>query len=146
MGVKQRHLIKKCGLFCENCSKNTVEIFYYSNFRRHHFGHSHSKFRKYSLPDDQNFRKHYHKNDSKGRRISTQPEDLPLIAADRDQLDSHRSDDVRGLRRHKTSRPSEASLVHIARKDGSELQHSSLKKMYDHSPHAVSSSLEIVFL
>ncbi|XP_044270897.1 band 3 anion transport protein isoform X2 [Tribolium madens] len=111
----------------------------------------HPKFRKYSLPDDSNARKrnyHLDKNDAsgsnKGRRISTQPEDLPLIAADRDQLDSHRSDDARGLRRHKTSRPSNASMVHIGRKEGGEL-HPSIKKMYDHSPHAIFVELDELF-
>ncbi|RZC41851.1 band 3 anion transport protein, partial [Asbolus verrucosus] len=117
--------------------------------RRHHHGH-HPKFRKYSLPDDPAPRKRHHHDKSdnsgfnKGRRISTQPEDLPLIAADRDQLDSHRSDDARGLRRHKTSRPSNASMVHIGRKEGGEL-HPSLKKMYDHSPHAIFVELDELF-
>nr|XP_015833088.1 PREDICTED: band 3 anion transport protein isoform X2 [Tribolium castaneum] len=118
--------------------------------RRHHQGH-HPKFRKYSLPDDSNARKrhfHFDKTDAsgsnKGRRVSTQPEDLPLIAADRDQLDSHRSDDARGLRRHKTSRPSNASMVHIGRKEGGDL-HPSLKKMYDHSPHAIFVELDELF-
>lgn len=49
-------------------------------------------------------------------------------------MDSHRSDDPRGLRRHKTSRPSNASIMHIGK--GMEM-HPSLKKLYDHSPHAV---------
>jgi anion exchange protein len=118
--------------------------------RRHHYGH-HSKFRKYSLPEEPGSRKRHHhhdKNDisgsNKGRRISTQPEDLPLMAADRDQLDSHRSDDARGLRRHKTSRPSNASMVHIGRKEGVEL-HPSIKKMYDHSPHAIFVELDELF-
>ncbi|KAJ3661355.1 hypothetical protein Zmor_005753 [Zophobas morio] len=117
--------------------------------RRHHHGH-HPKFRKYSLPDDPGPRKRHHHDKGdvsgshRGRRISTQPEDLPLIAADRDQLDSHRSDDARGLRRHKTSRPSNASMVHIGRKEGGEL-HPSIKKMYDHSPHAIFVELDELF-
>lgn len=100
------------------------------------------------MPEDPNQKKrHGHGVDkfdgaghTKGRRISTQPEDLPLRGADRDQLDSHRSDDPRALRRHKTSRPTNTSLVHIGRKEGGEQLHSAfLKKMYDHSPHAVRS-------
>lgn len=94
-------------------------------FRRHHHGH-HPKFRKYSLPEDS------HRRD---RRVSTQPEDQELSPNDRSQLDSHRSDDPRVFRRHKTSRPSNASLMHIGK--GAEL-HPSIKKLYDHSPHAVS--------
>nr|XP_023013416.1 band 3 anion transport protein-like isoform X1 [Leptinotarsa decemlineata] len=106
--------------------------------KRHHHGH-HSKFRKYSLPDVPHRKRHHsEKSDGsgfiKGRRISTQPEDQDLTPNDRDQLDSHRSDDPRGFRRHKTSRPSNASLMHIGK--GSEL-HPSLKKLYDHSPHAI---------
>lgn len=98
-------------------------------FHRHIHTH-HAKNRKYSLPDDPS-RVEFHRQ----RRVSTQPEDLPLKETDRDQLDSHRSDDPRALRRHKTSRP---SLVHIGRKDGVDQLHSALmKKMYDHSPHAV---------
>lgn len=100
-------------------------------FRRHHHSH-HAKFRKYSLPDDPKARKRHHQE----RRVSTQPEDQFLRGADQDQLDSHRSDDPRAFRRHRTSRPSNASLMHIGK--GAEL-HPSLKKLYDHSPHAVSS-------
>nr|XP_022905719.1 anion exchange protein 2 isoform X2 [Onthophagus taurus] len=95
---------------------------------RHHHTH-HSKLRKYSLPDDP--------NRGKTRRVSTQPEDLNLKGADRDQLESHRSDDPRALRRHK-ARASNAGLVHVGRKDGVEtMQSIYFKKMYDHSPHAI---------
>ncbi|KAJ8974750.1 hypothetical protein NQ317_017020 [Molorchus minor] len=76
------------------------------------------------------------------RRISTQPEDQDLLPNDRDQLDSHRSDDARALRRHKTSRPSNGSLLHIGK--GAEL-HPSLKKLYDHSPHAIFVQLDELF-
>ncbi|XP_065160163.1 band 3 anion transport protein isoform X3 [Atheta coriaria] len=106
---------------------------------RHH--HIHHKFRKYSLPDDSSRRQHSHRrhvapeNYNKGRRVSTQPEDLPLKETDRDQLDSHRSDDPRGHRRHRTTRPSNASMVHIGR--GEQLNQVFFKKMYDHSPHAI---------
>lgn len=114
------------------------------SFSRHHHTH-HSKFRKYSLPDDPGHKKrhHHHHHDkadnfNKNRRVSTQPEDELLKETDRDQLDSHRSDDPRAFRRHKTSRPSQASLMHIGK--GVEL-HPSLKKLYDHSPHAVRISI-----
>lgn len=76
-------------------------------------------------------------NFNKNRRVSTHPEDLPLNDADRDQLESHRSDDQKALRRHKISRPSNASLVHVGRKEGGEPFNTFLKKMYDRSPHAV---------
>lgn len=116
--------------------------FFYSS--RHHHLH-HSKFRKYSLPDDPSTRKRFgrdrHESSSfnKNRRVSTQPEELLLTGADRDHLDSHRSDDPRALRRHKISRPSNASMVHIGKHAGGEQYHQVLlKKMYDHSPHAVS--------
>ncbi|XP_049819810.1 band 3 anion transport protein isoform X3 [Aethina tumida] len=105
--------------------------------RRHHHSH-HAKFRKYSLPDDPKARKRHHQE----RRVSTQPEDQFLRGADQDQLDSHRSDDPRALRRHRTSRPSNASLMHIGK--GAEL-HPSLKKLYDHSPHAIFVELDELF-
>ncbi|XP_018565326.1 band 3 anion transport protein isoform X2 [Anoplophora glabripennis] len=106
--------------------------------KRHHHRPHHSKFRKYSLPDDPHKKRHHG-----DRRISTQPEDQDLPANDRNQLDSHRSDDSRALRRHKTSRPSNASLMHIGK--GTEL-HPSLKKLYDHSPHAIFVQLDELFM
>ncbi|XP_072385099.1 band 3 anion transport protein-like isoform X1 [Diabrotica undecimpunctata] len=98
----------------------------------HHHGHR-SKFRKYSLPTDT---KHLHKGHSesllnKPLRVSTQPEDQDLPPNDKDQLDSHRSDDPRALRRPKADR---GTLMHVGK--GSEL-HSCFKKLYDHSPHAI---------
>ncbi|KAK9877218.1 hypothetical protein WA026_016966 [Henosepilachna vigintioctopunctata] len=121
--------------------------------RRKHFLHNNLNLRKYSLPTDvsepiptakkrhRHHHHHHHHHHDKGdtnekRRVSTQPEDLPLKDADRDQLDSHRSDDQKGLRRTKISRPSNASMVHIGRKEGGEL-HPAFNKMYDHSPHAI---------
>ncbi|KAL3284873.1 hypothetical protein HHI36_019010 [Cryptolaemus montrouzieri] len=120
--------------------------------RRRHLHNHHSKFRKYSLPTDvsepilatrrRHHHHHHHHHDkadsyfNEKRRVSTQPEDLPLKDADRDQLDSHRSDDPKSLRRPKISRPSNASMVHIGRKEGGEL-HAAFNKMYDHSPHAI---------
>ncbi|XP_044763391.1 anion exchange protein 3 isoform X2 [Coccinella septempunctata] len=120
--------------------------------KRKHF-HHHSKFRKYSLPTEvsdpvsSSRRRHHHhhhhhhheKNEvtfNEKRRVSTQPEDLPLKDADRDQLDSHRSDDSKALRRPKISRPSNASMVYVGKNDVGELHFSSNKK-YDHSPHAL---------
>ncbi|KAJ8957007.1 hypothetical protein NQ318_012174 [Aromia moschata] len=105
--------------------------------RRHHHGH-HSKFRKYSLPDDPHKKRHHHGE----RRVSTQPEDQLLSPNERDQLDSHRSDDPRAFRRHKASRPTNTSVMHIGK--GTEL-HPSLKKLYDHSPHAIFVQLDELF-
>ncbi|KAI4471031.1 anion exchange protein [Holotrichia oblita] len=93
------------------------------NFSRHH--HHQKTSRKYSLPDEAG-----KKHDGKTRRVSTQPEDMELRGADRDQLESHRSDDARALRRHKT-RPSaakdqlEPTLVPF------------MKKSFDHSPRGI---------
>ncbi|XP_031346202.1 anion exchange protein 3-like isoform X2 [Photinus pyralis] len=99
----------------------------------------HSKSRKYSLQDSSTKSNAHPKN----RRVSTQPEDLRLKGADRDQLDSHRSDDPKALRRHRTSRP---SIVHIGRKDGMDnFQAALMKKMYDHSPHAIFVQLDELF-
>lgn len=98
------------------------------------------------MPEDPNRKRHgkekLHKenliNFNRTRRVSTHPEDLPLTGADRDQLESHRSDDPKALRRSKFSRPSNASMVHIGRREGGdELNNVYFKKMYDHSPHAV---------
>lgn len=96
---------------------------YYINFSRHH--HHQKTSRKYSLPDEAG-----KKHDGRTRRVSNQPEDMELRGADRDQMESHRSDDARALRRHKT-RPSatkdqlEPSLVPF------------IKKSFDHSPRGV---------
>ncbi|XP_060535032.1 band 3 anion transport protein isoform X2 [Cylas formicarius] len=109
--------------------------------KKHHY----DQHRKYSLPVESMAKKrHHHYPNRDGadngaghqrtRRVSTQPEDEELRGADKDQLDSHRSDDPRGFRRHKTSRPSQASLMHIGK--GVEL-HPYFKKLYDHSPHAI---------
>ncbi|CAH0545905.1 unnamed protein product [Brassicogethes aeneus] len=114
--------------------------------RRHHHTH-HPKFRKFSLPDDPSKRHHHHhhrdKADgggfNKNRRVSTQPEDETLCEPDLNQLESHRSDN---FRRHRSSRPSQASILHIGK--GAEL-HPSLKKLYDHSPHAIFVELDELF-
>ncbi|XP_047543551.1 anion exchange protein 2 isoform X1 [Vanessa atalanta] len=74
------------------------------------------------------------------RRPLTGPSDEPLAEADQDELRSHRSDDPRALRRHKIQ--PRGSTVHVSRKDGGDkaqniFSESTLKKMYDHSPHSV---------
>ncbi|XP_076271812.1 anion exchange protein Ae2 isoform X2 [Rhynchophorus ferrugineus] len=86
--------------------------------KRHHHHHHHEKD-KDSTPEG--FQKEM-------RRVSTQPEDEDLKETDREQLTSHRSDDPRVFRRHKTS------IMHIGK--GVEL-HPYIKKLYDHSPHAI---------
>ncbi|XP_038216460.1 anion exchange protein 2 isoform X2 [Zerene cesonia] len=74
------------------------------------------------------------------RRVSIVPTEETLPEADQDDLRSHRSDDPRGMRRHKVlPRP---TTVHLSRRDGGDKVHafladSAYKKMYDHSPHAV---------
>ncbi|GJQ79533.1 hypothetical protein Trydic_g16380 [Trypoxylus dichotomus] len=91
---------------------------------RHHHHHQKTS-RKYSLPDEAG-----KKHDDKTRRVSTQPEDMDLRGADRDQLESHRSDDPRALRRHKT-RPTTA-------KEPPELTLTPYtKKSYDRSPRGI---------
>lgn len=62
--------------------------------------------------------------------MSIQPEDTTLQEADIDELTSHRSDDPRGMRRHKIQ-PSERS----SRRDKEVA--TTPKKLYDHSPHEV---------
>ncbi|VEN37081.1 unnamed protein product, partial [Callosobruchus maculatus] len=126
----------------ENIDQFDVDGLKNKKRRRHHHHHGyHFKFRKYSLPDDPTKKRLYNEkvlptsnNNNRVRRVSTQPEDQELPPNDRDQLDSHRSDDARALRRHKATRPSNTSLMHIGK--GAEL-HPSLKKLYDHSPHAI---------
>ncbi|CAH1099641.1 unnamed protein product, partial [Psylliodes chrysocephalus] len=119
----------------ENADKFDLDGLKDKKKRRHHHGHHghRSKFRKYSLPTDT---KQYSTENtellfSKSRRVSTQPEDQDLTPNDRDQLDSHRSDDPRALRRHKTHK---GTIMHVGK--GLEL-HPFLKKLYDHSPHAI---------
>ncbi|XP_059055151.1 anion exchange protein 3 [Achroia grisella] len=75
------------------------------------------------------------------RRVSISPGDEPLPEADQDDLNSHRSDDPRALRRHKIQQ-NKGSTVHVGRKDGGDkvqnlLSDSTYKKIYDHNPHSV---------
>ncbi|XP_045464618.1 anion exchange protein 2 isoform X2 [Harmonia axyridis] len=119
--------------------------------KRKHLYHQ-SKFRKYSLPTEvsdpvslsrrRHHHHHHHHHDknepifNEKRRVSTQPEDLPLKDADRDQLDSHRSDDSKALRRTKISRPGNTAMVYVGKNDTGEPQ-TTPNKTYDHSPHAL---------
>ncbi|CAG9818590.1 unnamed protein product [Phaedon cochleariae] len=95
---------------------------------------SHSKTRKHSLPDISSHRRRSHKDKENNtslhgrRRISTQPEDKDLTPIDINQLDSHRSDDSRALRRHKASRTFSGNSPETNRPT---------KKCFDHSPHAI---------
>ncbi|XP_053623673.1 anion exchange protein 3 isoform X2 [Plodia interpunctella] len=73
------------------------------------------------------------------RRVSLAPVEEPLLEADRDELASHRSEDPRGLRRHKIQ---PRGTVHVGRRDGGDkvqniMPDASFKKMYDKNPHSV---------
>ncbi|XP_026322255.1 anion exchange protein 2 isoform X3 [Hyposmocoma kahamanoa] len=105
-----------------------------SHQRRHL--HPHQKSRKYSLQE----------GGSGGgggggeRRVSIPPAEEPLAETDREELNAHRSDDPRALRRHLIH--PRGSIVHVGRSDGGDKAHEFLpdatyKKMYDHSPHSV---------
>lgn len=73
------------------------------SFHHLHRRQYHYKTRKHSLqeynPDN---RRQPGSESGTGRRVSVQPEDTTLEEADLDDLNSHRSDDPRGLRRAKT--------------------------------------------
>ncbi|XP_012285898.1 anion exchange protein 3 isoform X2 [Orussus abietinus] len=108
--------------------------------RRHHkhdHKRHHYKSRKYSLQEDPQWRKRSGAGLPDGvglltRRVSVQPEEASTLQElDIDDLESHRSDDPRGMRRHK------ASTVQIGRRKEGGIPHDTLKKMYDHSPHEV---------
>lgn len=106
--------------------------------RRHH--HHHHKSRKYSLQEDPQWRKRSGAglptdgSGPLGRRVSVQPEEASTLQElDIDDLESHRSDDPRGMRRHKAAHPT----VQIGRKKEGGIPHETFKKMYDHSPHEV---------
>ncbi|KAJ6644523.1 Anion exchange protein 2 [Pseudolycoriella hygida] len=94
--------------------------------------HQHYKSRKTSLQDTSTYRRPI-PSEGAGRRVSIQPEDTTLQEVDIDELTSHRSDDPRGMRRHKIQ-PSERS----SRRDKeAPAVISSPKKHFDHSPHEV---------
>ncbi|XP_076623141.1 anion exchange protein Ae2 isoform X1 [Colletes latitarsis] len=102
--------------------------------KRHHY-----KSRKYSLQEDPQWRKRSGAGlpDGAGvlaRRVSVQPEEASTLQElDIDDLESHRSDDPRGMRRHKAAH----STVQIGRRKEGGIPHDTFKKMYDHSPHEV---------
>ncbi|XP_043287290.1 anion exchange protein 2 isoform X6 [Venturia canescens] len=105
------------------------------NIRRRH----HHKSRKYSLQEDPQWRKRSGAGlpdvtNPMGRRVSVQPEEASTLQElDIDDLESHRSDDPRGMRRHKAGH----STVQIGRRKEGGIPHETFKKMYDHSPHEV---------
>ncbi|XP_014613872.1 PREDICTED: anion exchange protein 2 isoform X2 [Polistes canadensis] len=110
--------------------------------RRHHKSEHkrhHHKSRKYSLQEDPQWRKRSGAGlpDGPGilaRRVSVQPEEASTLQElDIDDLESHRSDDPRGMRRHKAAH----STVQIGRRKEGGIPHEAFKKMYDHSPHEV---------
>lgn len=98
--------------------------------------HQHYKARKTSLQDTSGTRRTTAATEGGAppRRVSIQPEDKTLQEADIDELTSHRSDDPRGMRRHKIQ-PSERSSRRD--KDVGPTTISSPKKYIDRSPHEV---------
>ncbi|XP_018357476.1 PREDICTED: band 3 anion transport protein isoform X1 [Trachymyrmex cornetzi] len=111
--------------------------------RRRHQKHEHKrhhhKSRKYSLQEDPQWRKRSgaglpDSSNLLARRVSVQPEEASTLQElDIDDLESHRSDDPRGMRRHKAA----YSTVQIGRRKEGGIFHDTFKKMYDHSPHEV---------
>ncbi|XP_044014889.1 anion exchange protein 3 [Aphidius gifuensis] len=116
--------------------------------RRHHkhdHKRHHHKSRKYSLQEDPQWRKRSgaglpDMSGALGRRVSVQPDEASTLQElDIEDLESHRSDDPRGRRRHKNS------LIQIGRKKEGGIPHDAFKKMYDHSPHEVFVQLDELF-
>ncbi|KAK2586570.1 hypothetical protein KPH14_011451 [Odynerus spinipes] len=107
--------------------------------QKHEHKRHHHKSRKYSLQEDPQWRKRSGAGlpDGPGilaRRVSVQPEEASTLQElDIDDLESHRSDDPRGMRRHKAAH----STVQIGRRKEGGIPHDAFKKMYDHSPHEV---------
>ncbi|XP_012224582.2 band 3 anion transport protein isoform X3 [Linepithema humile] len=107
--------------------------------QKHEHKRYHYKSRKYSLQEDPQWRKRSGAGlpDSSSlltRRVSVQPEEASTLQElDIDDLESHRSDDPRGMRRHKSA----FSTVQIGRRREGGIPHDTFKKMYDHSPHEV---------
>ncbi|XP_031828295.1 anion exchange protein Ae2 isoform X2 [Nomia melanderi] len=107
--------------------------------QKHEHKRHHHKSRKYSLQEDPQWRKRSGAglpdgSSVFGRRVSVQPEEASTLQElDIDDLESHRSDDPRGMRRHKAA----YSTVQIGRKKEGGIPHDTFKKMYDHSPHEV---------
>ncbi|XP_015585826.1 band 3 anion transport protein isoform X2 [Cephus cinctus] len=107
--------------------------------QKHEHKRHHHKSRKYSLQEDPQWRKRSGAGlpdgtGPLGRRVSVQPEEASTLQElDIDGLESHRSDDPRGMRRHKAAH----LTVQIGRKKEGGIPHETFKKMYDHSPHEV---------
>lgn len=107
--------------------------------QKHEHKRHHHKSRKYSLQEDPQWRKRSGAGFPDGpgilaRRVSVQPEEASTLQElDIDDLESHRSDDPRGMRRHKAAH----STIQIGRKKEGGIPHEAFKKMYDHSPHEV---------
>ncbi|XP_017794317.1 PREDICTED: band 3 anion exchange protein [Habropoda laboriosa] len=115
--------------------------------QKHEHKRHHHKSRKYSLQEDPQWRKRSGAGlpDGTGvltRRVSVQPEEASTLQElDIDDLESHRSDDPRGMRRHKAAH----STVQIGRKKEGGIPHDTFKKMYDHSPHEVFVQLDELY-
>ncbi|XP_070166281.1 band 3 anion transport protein isoform X3 [Polyergus mexicanus] len=106
--------------------------------QKHEHKRHHHKSRKYSLQEDPQWRKRSGAglldiSSLLTRRVSVQPEEASTLQElDIDDLESHRSDDPRGMRRHKA-----AHMVQIGRRKEGGIPLDTFKKMYDHSPHEV---------
>ncbi|KAK9294619.1 hypothetical protein QLX08_010812 [Tetragonisca angustula] len=115
--------------------------------QKHEHKRHHHKSRKYSLQEDPQWRKRSGAGLPDGpavlaRRVSVQPEEASTLQElDIDDLESHRSDDPRGMRRHKTAH----STVQIGRRKEGGIPHDTFKKMYDHSPHEVFVQLDELY-
>ncbi|CAL1687515.1 unnamed protein product [Lasius platythorax] len=107
--------------------------------QKHEHKRHHHKSRKYSLQEDPQWRKRSGAgltdiSSLLTRRVSVQPEEASTLQElDIDDLESHRSDDPRGMRRHKAAH----LTVQIGRRKEGGIPHDTFKKMYDHSPHEV---------
>ncbi|XP_055842189.1 anion exchange protein 3 isoform X3 [Episyrphus balteatus] len=105
--------------------------------------HQYYRQRKHSHQDTSDSAKSPQENgaeprDINARKVSVQPEDIDLEnktkkEADLNELTSHRSDDPRGLRRHKV-RHSSVKLRDLPQISLAALQ---AKKAFDHSPHEI---------
>ncbi|XP_017875094.1 band 3 anion exchange protein isoform X2 [Ceratina calcarata] len=114
--------------------------------QKHEHKRHHHKSRKYSLQEDPQWRKRSGAGLPDGpvlaRRVSVQPEEASTLQElDIDDLESHRSDDPRGMRRHKAAH----MTVQIGRKKEGGIPHDTFKKMYDHSPHEVFVQLDELY-
>ncbi|XP_055914988.1 anion exchange protein 2 isoform X5 [Eupeodes corollae] len=100
--------------------------------------HQYYRQRKHSHQDTSDSAKSPQENgaeprDINARKVSVQPEDNELEEAALNELTSHRSDDPRGLRRHKV-RHSSVKLRDLPQISLAALQ---AKKAFDHSPHEI---------